>query len=171
MPGKRLRSVHEADAAQLISCGLASSHWLGDEEIPMKIKRVLLMAGGGLSAVLLQLASTRLHAEAQAPLALSGQVTSAEEGPMEGVVVSAKKDGSTISISVVTDAAGPFCFPGREARTRSLRIKSAGGGLSIWMRRLLPRRSRMSPRARKPRLRSSSRKRRTSPPISPTPNG
>ena len=30
---------------------------------------------------------------------------------MEGVVVSAKKDGSTISISVVTNAAGRFAFP------------------------------------------------------------
>ncbi|TMI03856.1 MAG: hypothetical protein E6H43_03670 [Betaproteobacteria bacterium] len=39
---------------------------------------------------------------------LTGQVSSAEEAAMEGVVVSAKKDGSTISISVVTDARGRF---------------------------------------------------------------
>src|ERR1700739_3777937 len=79
--------------------------------MPMKTKRVLLIAGGALAAILLQTASVRLHAQAQAPSALSGQVTSTEEGPMEGVVVSAKKDGSTISISVVTDAAGRFAFP------------------------------------------------------------
>src|SRR6266571_2218149 len=42
---------------------------------------------------------------------LTGQVSSAEEGAMEGVVVSAKKDGSTISVSVVTDARGRFTFP------------------------------------------------------------
>ena len=42
-------------------------------------------------------------AYAQAAATLTGQVSSAEEGAMEGVVVSAKKDGSTISISVVTD--------------------------------------------------------------------
>ena len=41
-----------------------------------------------------------LPAHAQTPAALTGQVSSAEEGMMEGVVVSAKKDGSTISISV-----------------------------------------------------------------------
>jgi len=35
--------------------------------------------------------------QAQAPAALTGQVSSAEEGNMEGVVVSAKKDGSTIT--------------------------------------------------------------------------
>ena len=43
--------------------------------------------------------------------ALSGRVTSAKEGPMEGVVVSAKKLGSTITISVATDDRGRFSFP------------------------------------------------------------
>ena len=71
----------------------------------MEIKRVLLIAGGAFAATLLPLASSRLHAQAPAASAFSGQVTSTEEGPMEGVVVSAKKDGSTISISVVTNAA------------------------------------------------------------------
>src|SRR5215470_4527703 len=48
---------------------------------------------------------------AQAAGKLAGQVTSAEEGVMEGVVVSAKKDGSTIAISVISDATGNFSFP------------------------------------------------------------
>jgi hypothetical protein len=47
----------------------------------------------------------------QAPAALTGEVSSAEEGSMEGVVVSAKRDGSTISVSVITDAKGRFAFP------------------------------------------------------------
>src|SRR5215813_12670696 len=42
---------------------------------------------------------------------LTGQIASAEEGAMEGVVVSAKKDGSTIAISVISDATGNFTFP------------------------------------------------------------
>src|SRR3954449_10886420 len=42
---------------------------------------------------------------------LAGQVTSAEEGGMEGVVVSAKKEGSTFAISVISDATGNFTFP------------------------------------------------------------
>jgi len=42
---------------------------------------------------------------------LAGQVTSADEGAMEGVVVSAKKDGSTIAVSVISDASGNFTFP------------------------------------------------------------
>jgi virginiamycin B lyase len=49
--------------------------------------------------------------QAQAPAALSGQVSSAEEGNMEGVLVSAKKAGSSISVTVVSDAQGRFSFP------------------------------------------------------------
>src|SRR6266478_1076147 len=50
-------------------------------------------------------------ASAQAPAALAGQVSSAKEGAMEGVVVSAKKVGGTITVSVVTDAKGRYSFP------------------------------------------------------------
>jgi len=50
------------------------------------------------------------HAHAAAP-ALQGQVSSAEEGAMEGVVVSAKEDGSTVTVSVVSDKAGHYAFP------------------------------------------------------------
>src|SRR5438105_5088280 len=42
---------------------------------------------------------------------LTGQVTSAEKGPMEGVVVSAKKAGSNITTSVITNAQGRFTIP------------------------------------------------------------
>ena len=45
------------------------------------------------------------------PIALTGQVTSQEEGPMEGVVVSAKGVGSNITVSVVTDDKGTYTFP------------------------------------------------------------
>ena len=43
--------------------------------------------------------------------ALSGAVSSAEEGAMEGVVVTAKKPGSIVSVSVTSDAQGHFAFP------------------------------------------------------------
>src|SRR5712664_1230713 len=67
-------------------------------------------------------------AQAQATVALTGQVSSAEEGAMEGVVVSAKRDGSTISIGVVTDAQGRFAFPAArlEAGHYSLKARAAG---------------------------------------------
>lgn len=43
--------------------------------------------------------------------ALAGQVTSAKEGPMEGVVISARRAGATITISVVSDEKGLYRFP------------------------------------------------------------
>ena len=47
----------------------------------------------------------------QSPAALSGIVSSAKDGAMEGVVVSAKKTGSIVTVSVATDDKGRFSFP------------------------------------------------------------
>jgi streptogramin lyase len=46
-----------------------------------------------------------------APPALTGVVGSADEATMEGVLVSAKKVGSTITVTVVSDKDGRFSFP------------------------------------------------------------
>jgi virginiamycin B lyase len=69
-----------------------------------------------------------LSAEAQAAAALSGQVSSAEEGAMEGVLVSAKKQGSTITVTVVTDATGHYSFPADrlDAGHYALGVRAAG---------------------------------------------
>ena len=66
----------------------------------MNIARTVMAVVAGSAALFAVLTSSSMAADA----ALTGQVTSAEEGAMEGVVVSAKRDGSTITISVVTDA-------------------------------------------------------------------
>src|SRR3981081_4693869 len=50
-------------------------------------------------------------AQNHGPAALTGTVSSPEEGKMEGVVVSAKRPGSTIMVSVSTDAQGQYRFP------------------------------------------------------------
>lgn len=68
----------------------------------MRTVAAVLAAFTGLGAVV---------AQADALTALSGQVTLANEGPMEGVVVSARKDGSSITVSVVSDNKGHFAFP------------------------------------------------------------
>jgi virginiamycin B lyase len=67
-------------------------------------------------------------AQAQTPVALTGQVTSTDEGAMEGVLVSAKKAGSTITITVVSDAQGRYSFPaGKLAPGQyALRIRAVG---------------------------------------------
>ena len=63
---------------------------------------LLLTASAGL-AFLIQ-SPVAQPAQAQPASALAGQVSSAKEGAMEGVVVSAKKDGSTITVSVTSEA-------------------------------------------------------------------
>ncbi len=70
---------------------------------------VVLIAAG--VAFLSQAASAQTGNRAPSPAALTGQVTSAEEGPMEGVLVTAKKANSTIAITVVSDAQGHYRFP------------------------------------------------------------
>jgi imidazolonepropionase-like amidohydrolase/streptogramin lyase len=67
-----------------------------------------------------------------AATALAGVVTSAEEGPMEGVLVSAKKNASTIAITVVSDRDGRYRFPASrlEPGDYALRIRAAGYDLA-----------------------------------------
>ena len=59
---------------------------------------------------------------------LTGSVTSAEEGAMEGVLVSAQAAGSPITVTVVSDERGRFRFPdGRLAPGHyALRIRAIG---------------------------------------------
>src|ERR1700719_4217641 len=76
----------------------------------MRGTRLLLMVAlvGVLgTAVLIK----KSYADGQSSAALTGQVTSAEEGAMEGVLVSAKKTGSTITTTVFTDEKGRYRFP------------------------------------------------------------
>src|SRR5215813_7490923 len=74
------------------------------------------------------LAASLMGAETQAPSALTGVVTSAEEGAMEGVLVSAKAVDSTITVTVVSDASGRYRFPVTrlEPGRYALRIKAVG---------------------------------------------
>ena len=46
-----------------------------------------------------------------ADIALGGRVSSTEDGAMEGVLVSAHRDGSPITVTVVTDQTGRYAFP------------------------------------------------------------
>ena len=64
-----------------------------------------------LGAAVALLAAASMSSGAHAQAALTGLVSSSEEGAMEGVVVSAKKEGSTITTTVVTDEQGRYSFP------------------------------------------------------------
>jgi streptogramin lyase len=68
-----------------------------------------IVRSAGLALVLTGAVVVPGHA--QAPIALTGQTTSAEEGAMEGVLVSAKRAGAPVTITAVSDAQGNFSFP------------------------------------------------------------
>src|SRR5882672_6924381 len=79
-----------------------------------------------LGAAVLGAAPVPVYAQGTAPAALTGKVTSAEEGAMEGVVVSAKK--GIVTVSVVSDAKGAFSFPASKlgAGDYTITIRAAG---------------------------------------------
>jgi hypothetical protein len=71
------------------------------------MKRLL---AGAFGAVLFCMIGASLLNAGPRP-ALTGIVRSDAEGPMEGVLVSAKRVGGTITVTVVTDKAGRYEFP------------------------------------------------------------
>ena len=94
----------------------------------MKIRHLLLATTVALAASFVQFDLDASRALAQSAATLAGQVTSAEEGAMEGVMVTAKKAGSTIAISVASDAEGKFSFPASkiEPGDYNIRIRAIG---------------------------------------------
>src|SRR3981189_1076494 len=67
-------------------------------------------------------------AEAQT---LSGQVASTEESTMEGVLVSAKKEGSTVTTTVVSNDKGQFSFPAGKLEPGKYNITIRAIGYSL----------------------------------------
>ncbi len=69
---------------------------------------------------------------AQGNAALSGVVSSQEEGGMEGVVVNARRSGAAVTVSVVSDAQGRYEFPRTHLQpgTYALTIRGTGYDLS-----------------------------------------
>src|SRR5881628_863952 len=73
-------------------------------------KGKLLWTLAGMTFLGLALAGL-VVAQVSATAALTGKVTSQAEGAMEGVLVGAKKAGSTITTWVVSNAQGQYSFP------------------------------------------------------------
>ena len=96
----------------------------------MSERLIALRAAAAAVAAWLLISAGPLAAQAVPP-ALSGKVASDREGPMEGVLVSAKQPGTTITVTVVSDANGDYAFPAdRLASGRyELTIRAAGYAL------------------------------------------
>ena len=89
----------------------------------MRMKRFAAILLAGISAVAFHSVS-----RAQSASALTGEVRSTEEGPMGGVTVTATRDKSTISVTVVTDDKGRYSFPADRLvpGTYALTIRAVG---------------------------------------------
>jgi hypothetical protein len=90
----------------------------------MRARRLSLAATAVLALAVPCLASAADEGSA----ALAGRVSSVEEVAMEGVVVSARKADTPVTISVVTDAEGRYSFPSSklESGLYALRIRATG---------------------------------------------
>ena len=93
------------------------------------LKRIfLVIAIAIVAASTFFVAHDYIGADTSPGIALTGQVSSAEEGPMEGVLVSAKKSNSTITITVVSDEKGRYHFSAKklEPGSYALAIRAVG---------------------------------------------
>jgi streptogramin lyase len=77
----------------------------------MRLRQISLLASALFGGTVLQACLPGASAHAQSALGLSGQVSSSDEGAMEGVLVSARRDGSSITTTVVSDDKGRYAFP------------------------------------------------------------
>jgi virginiamycin B lyase len=84
-----------------------------------------------LAVIIVLAALDRVGANDSFPLALTGQVSSAKEGPMEGVVVGAKKDGSTITVNVMSDEKGRYSFPAAKLPPGHYTVKIRAAGYDL----------------------------------------
>jgi len=96
------------------------------------MKSTYMLGAATALAVIMCQAPSAMRAHAQNETALAGQVSSAAEGAMEGVVVTAHKEGSIVSVSVTTDAKGHYAFPENrlEPGRYTLAIRAVGYDLA-----------------------------------------
>src|ERR687887_2683105 len=107
-------SKRSQDTASLDGDGMILRAFQGNQkhisfrENAMRSKLMLSFAAG---AAAILFAPTAQTVWAQGQPALTGTVSSEAEGNMEGVVVTAKRPGSIVQVSVTTDAQGRYTFP------------------------------------------------------------
>ena len=98
----------------------------------MRASGLFLVVVAAGAALLFHPATARAQASKSVGTdSLSGQVSSTEEGVMEGVLVSAKKEGSTISVTVVSDKQGHYRFPAGRLDAGHYLLKIRAGGYDL----------------------------------------
>ena len=90
-----------------------------------------LIAGTAVVATVFAAGSSSLMAQAGA--ALTGTVSSSQEGKMEGVLVTARLDGANYDVTVVSDAQGKYSIPRthlKGAGKASVKVRAVGFDLA-----------------------------------------
>jgi virginiamycin B lyase len=95
----------------------------------MKTKALLAISIVGLALATFR--ATTQDIVAQGTAALSGVASSKEEGKMEGVVVSARRDGADFTVSVVTDKDGKYSFPGTHLGPGAYKLTIRAAGFNL----------------------------------------
>src|SRR5262249_39762061 len=98
---------------------------------PMRTSCLLLLSVA-CAAAAFPSGGARLGAQAPtSTVALTGRVSSEAEGPMEGVLVTAKKAGSTIAVTVVTDRQVQSRFPGPRLDPAQSALRTGAAGYDL----------------------------------------
>src|SRR3954454_11801212 len=87
------------------------------------------LISAAIAAVILALFAPALPAAAETAAILTGKVSSAEEGAMEGVIVSAKK--GIVTVSVVSNDKGEFSFPRSKLAAGDYALSIKAGGYDL----------------------------------------
>ena len=95
----------------------------------MRMKGFVAAALAVVALVGLRFAPVSL--QAQGGTAISGVVTSQDKGKMEGVVVTARKDGGNSQVSVVTDKGGKYAFPATHLEPGSYKLSTRAVGFDL----------------------------------------
>src|SRR5690242_12588653 len=91
----------------------------------MHIRNALLASATAIAALLTSASLV------SAQTVLSGQVSSPEEATMEGVVASAKRDGATVTFSVVAAAQGGCAFPAARLGPGHFTLRARAAGYEL----------------------------------------
>jgi streptogramin lyase len=94
-------------------------------------KTTLFIAAGILAAGSIAWFPQSLRAQSPELEALTGVASSPQEGQMEGVVVSARRDGSNFSVSVVSDSHGKYSFPGTHLKPGKYQLSIRAVGYDL----------------------------------------
>ena len=84
-----------------------------------------------IAAVATLLLTGALALRAQGDAALTGMVSSSQEGEMEGVLVTARRDGANFDVTVVSDADGKYSFPKSHVAAGKYTIKIRAVGYDL----------------------------------------